>query len=343
MSFIICDLYRAVWPGAHREALPFGKSCVAGDAERAERAERVEFNPVSGKVVIKKGGLRDLPSSIIERVASLVTNDVLIASNPRERIRISSFIFTIAIAVFNLGSSVVRAQSSAKGTVLIKEDFSGGERRTEPKLWGGGLSWNIPETWEIRDGAIACIYDGKAHPGKAHGRSLDPKFKAHNLRVSYRIQFEAEGASMDMIINAPLRPGQPGGVLWHIGDVVTRINQPTSRDDVSIGERDFTRDASHPKLAGKKLDPAVLEKPEGTFGSAYGIPGESAFRKVGLVTGKWYRFVVENIGAKWTLWVDGEETLSLNLKRSDVQKESINFIGFGPFVLDDIIIEELPH
>jgi hypothetical protein len=47
--------------------------------------------------------------------------------------------------------------------MLIKEDFSGGEQRAEPKLWGGGPTWNIPETWEIRDGAIACIYDGKAH------------------------------------------------------------------------------------------------------------------------------------------------------------------------------------
>ncbi len=254
-----------------------------------------------------------------------------------------SFCRLILIAILLLSASAsLHAQSSAKGTVLIKEDFSGGEKRTEPKQWGGGLTWNIPETWEIRDGVIACIYDGKAHPGKSHGRSLDPKFKAHNVRVSYRIQFEGEGAMMDMIINAPLRPGKPGSVLWHIGDVVTRINKPTSRDDVGIAERDFTRDVNHAKLAGKKLDPAVLEKPEGTFGSAYGVPGESTFKKIGLVTGKWYQFVVENIGTKWTLWVDGKETLSLDLKRSDCEKESVNFIGFGPFLLDDIVIEELP-
>ena len=65
--------------------------------------------------------------------------------------------------------------------------------------------------------------------------------------------------------------------------------------------------------------------------------------EIGLVTGRWYQFVVENIGTKWTLWVDGKETLSLNLKRSDVEKESVNFIGFGPFLLDDILIEELPR
>ena len=249
----------------------------------------------------------------------------------------------LGLLITGLGLAPARAQSSAKGTVLIKEDFSGGELRAEPKLWGGGLTWNIPETWEIRDGAIACIYDGKAHPGKAHGKSIDPKFNAHNVRVSYRIKFEGEGAMMDMLINAPLRPGKPGSVLWHIGDVVTRITKPGARDDVSIGERDFTRDVSHPALKGKTLDPAVLELPEGTFRSAYGIPGESTFKNLGLSPGKWYQFVVENVGEQWTLWVDGKETLSLHLKRSDVDKESVNFIGFGPFLLDDILIEELPR
>lgn len=248
------------------------------------------------------------------------------------------------MALFGCGTfmSSAHAQSSAQGTVLIKEDFSGGEKRAEPQQWGGGASWNIPETWEIRDGAIACIYDGAAHPGKAHGKSIDPRFKAHNVRVSYRIKFEAEGAMMDMLINAPLRPGKPGSVLWHIGDVVTRVAKPGARDDVSIGERDFTRDVNHPALKGKTLDPAVLELPEGTFRSAYGIPGESTFKKIGVVTGLWYQFVVENVGTKWTLWVDGKETLSLDLKRSDVEKESVNFIGFGPFLLDDIVIESLP-
>jgi hypothetical protein len=39
--------------------------------------------------------------------------------------------------------------------------------------------------------------------------------------------------------------------------------------------------------------------------------------------------------------VDGKQTLSLDLKRSEGEKESVNFIGFGPFLLDDIVIEEL--
>ena len=63
----------------------------------------------------------------------------------------------------------------------------------------------------------------------------------------------------------------------------------------------------------------------------------------GLVTGQWYRLVVENVGTKWTLWIDGRETLSLELMRSDCEKESVNFIGFGPFHLDDILIESLPR
>jgi hypothetical protein len=234
------------------------------------------------------------------------------------------------------------AQSPLKGTVLIQEDFNSGEPAA-PKQWGVGPTWNLPETWELRDGAIACIYDSKAHPGKAHGKSLNPKFSARDVRVSYRIQFQGEGAVMDMIINAPFGPTKPGSVLWHIGDVVTRAANPGAPYDVYIGERDFTRDVTHPKLAGKTLDPAVLEKPEGTFGSAYHIPGASANANIRLETGKWYQFVVENIGTKWTLWVDGKETLSLNLKRSDVDKEQVNFIGFGPFLLDDILIEELPR
>jgi hypothetical protein len=238
---------------------------------------------------------------------------------------------------------VARGQSPAVGTVVLQEDFAVGPERAHPQAFGGGKTWNIPDTWEWRDGLMASVYDATKHPGKAHGRSIDPKFKAHDLRVRYRVKFEAEGAMLDMIINAPLKPGKPGGVLWHIGDVVTRVTKPNARDDVSIGERDFTRDTNHPALAGKKLDPAVLEKPEGTFGSAYGIPGVGTRAKIGLVTNHWYEFVVEAVGPRWTLWVDGKETLTLDLKRSDVEKESINFIGFGPFLLDDIVIEDLPR
>jgi len=233
-------------------------------------------------------------------------------------------------------------QSPTVGTVLLREDFSTGPERANPQAFGGGKTWNIPDTWEWRDGAAASLYDHAKHPGKAHGKSIDPRFKAHDVRVHYRVKFEAEGARLDMIINAPLKPGAPGSVLWHIGDVVARVTKPNLRGDVSIGERDFTRDPHHPALAGKKLDPAVLEKPEGTFGSAYGIPGAAAHETVGLVTKRWYHFVVETAGTRWTLWIDGKEMLALDLKRADVAKESLNFIASGPLLLDDIVIETLP-
>jgi hypothetical protein len=74
-----------------------------------------------------------------------------------------------------------------------------------------------------------------------------------------------------------------------------------------------------------------------------GIPGAATCAKIGLVTDRWNEFVVEAVGTRWTLWVDGNETLTLDMKRSDVEKESINFIGFGPFLLDDIVIEDLPR
>ena len=126
------------------------------------------------------------------------------------------------IALFSLfTSATLYGQSGAKGTLLSKEDFSTGTLDPDfQKRHFSNSTFNIPETWVLRDGAVACLYDGKAHPGKAHGKSIDPKLKAHNLRVSYRINFESEGAMMDMIINAPLKPGQPGSVLahWRCGD-----------------------------------------------------------------------------------------------------------------------------
>ena len=235
-----------------------------------------------------------------------------------------------------------QAQSSAKGTILIKEDFSGGENRKDTKLWGGGPSWNIPETWEVRNGAIACIYDPKAHPERLHAKSLDAKFSAHNVRISYRIRFEAEGSGVGMCLNAVF-PSRSKNPLWHIGPVDVRAAKPTAKNDVSIYEWDFTRDPNHPALAGKKLDPKVLEKPEGSLGSVYSIPGGSATAKVGIVPGKWYQFVFESVGTQWTLWVDGKETLKLNLKRADCEKETINFLGSGPLLIDDIVVEALPR
>jgi hypothetical protein len=53
--------------------------------------------------------------------------------------------------------------------------------------------------------------------------------------------------------------------------------------------------------------------------------------------------VVESVGTEWKLWIDGEKTLSQTHKHADCDTESINFIAFGPFMLDDIVVEELPR
>jgi hypothetical protein len=49
------------------------------------------------------------------------------------------------------------------------------------------------------------------------------------------------------------------------------------------------------------------------------------------------------VGTQWTLWIDGKKTLSQTHKHADCDKESVNFIAFGPLVLDDIVVEELPR
>ncbi|MEI6713271.1 MAG: hypothetical protein WCO60_05935 [Verrucomicrobiota bacterium] len=229
------------------------------------------------------------------------------------------------------------AQSSAKGKVLVKADFN---NATVDKALFGITSWNIPETWEQRDGAIACIYDPKQHPGKAHGTSINPRFKARDVRVSYRVKFEGEEARLSMLINTPF-PAKTGIPVWHIGDVNARLPRNETEAVVSIVERDFTYDENDPRLVGKKKDhgPADIFKPY----LAYSAPGISCKAPATLVKGQWHQFVVENRGTQWTLWIDGKEMLTQVMKHSDAEKETINFIAFAPLLLDDIVIEELPR
>jgi hypothetical protein len=89
----------------------------------------------------------------------------------------------------------------------------------------------------------------------------------------------------------------------------------------------------------KSFGPAEIFKPLG----AYEIPGIHTKGAASLQMGCWHRFVVESKGTHWTLWVDGKESVSLTLKHSDIEKASINFIAFGPLLLDDIRVEELPR
>lgn len=227
------------------------------------------------------------------------------------------------------------AQSSAEGKILVKADFS---NDTVDKAVFGITSWNIPETWELKDGALASIYDPKQHPGIAHGRSISPRIKARDVRVSYRVKFEDESARLSMLINTPL-PAKTGIPVWHIGDVYARLPRNTTDAVVTIVERDFTYDENDPRLVGKKKDhgPADIFKPY----HAYSAPGISCQSPAALVKGHWHQFVVENVGTQWTLWIDGKKLLTQVMKHSDVEKETVAFIAKGPLLLDDIVIEEL--
>ena len=244
---------------------------------------------------------------------------------------------TLVLFLLSLLTTSALAQSAAKGTVLVKADFS---NDVVDKAIFGISSWNIPETWELRDGALACIYDPKQHPGKAHGTSINPRFKARDVRVSYRVKFEDESARLSMLINTPF-PAKTGIPVWHIGDVNARLPRNPTDAVVSIAERDFTYDENDPRLAGKKKDhgPADIFKPY----LAYSAPGINCKAPATLVKEQWHQFVVENRGTQWTLWIDGKEILTQVMKHSDAEKETVNFIAFAPLLLDDIVIEELPR
>lgn len=233
-------------------------------------------------------------------------------------------------------SGPAAAQSGTKGRVLISEDFSTGavDRKAFPNS-----SWDIPDTWKLNDGSLECIYDPAQHPGKAHGKSIDPKFKARDVRVSYRVKFGGEAARMVMIINAGFPPVKTGLPVWHIADVTARLPRNPNDACIDIFERDFTYDENDPRNAKKSRGPAEIFKPLG----AYEIRGLKCKAHAALEAGKWATFVVESVGTEWTLWIDGEKTLSQTHKHADCDKESINFIAFGPLLLDDIVVEELPR
>ncbi|RFC44434.1 MAG: hypothetical protein DVB23_002298 [Verrucomicrobia bacterium] len=224
--------------------------------------------------------------------------------------------------------------SGKPGTVLIREDFSSG---TPDKTKFNNEEWNVAENWELRDGAIACIYDPKLHPGQAHGKSIDPQFKARDVRVSYRVRFDSEDARLSVVINAGFPPVKTGVPIWHIGDVDAHLPRKETNDCVFISERDFTYDVNDPRNTMKSHGPADIFKPL----NAYEVPGINCKGHAPLVQGQWHRFAVESAGTKWTLWIDGKETLTLTLQHSDCEKESVNFIAFAPLLLDDIVIEEL--
>lgn len=239
-----------------------------------------------------------------------------------------------AIVLVIAGAASASAQSSRKGLVLIDEGFDSGVV-DQDKF--SNDSWNVPDTWELRDGAVAAIYDPKQHPGKAHGKSINPKIKARDVRVSYRVRFEGPEARLVMIINAGFPPVKTGLPVWHIADVTARLPRNPQDKCIDISERDFTRDENDPRNTKKSHGPADIFKPLG----AYEVRGVSSQAFVPLKPGKWTKFVVESVGTEWTLWIGGKKVLTQTHKHSDCDKESINFIAFGPLLLDDIVVEEL--
>lgn len=240
----------------------------------------------------------------------------------------------LALTMLLACTAVATAQSPRKGRVLIDEDFSSGV--VDTKNFSND-SWDVPETWELRDGAVAAIYDRTQHPGKAHGKAITPKFKARDVRVSYRVNFGGEAARMVMIINAGFPPVKTGLPVWHIADVTARLPRNPSDKCIDIFERDFTRDEKDSRNTKKSRGPGGILEPLG----AYEIRGARSKAFAPLEPGKWTTFLVESVGTEWTLWIDGKQALTQTLKHADCDKESVNFIAFGPLLLDDIVVGEL--
>ena len=235
-----------------------------------------------------------------------------------------------------LAATPTLGQSSVTGRVLVEERFESGDDTSRTRF--SNASFNMADTWELRDGAIASIYDRTKFPGKAHGKSVDPRFRARDVRVSYRVRFDSDASSISMIVNAGF-PEKTGLPLWHLGDANARIVAKAGDADVSLYERCFARDVNDPRVKDK------TQKPSGLLAAvnAYGVSGVGTRAVAGLKTGQWHRFVVEVVGPEWTYWVDGRQVLAMTQEYADCDKESINFIAFGPLLLDDIVIEELPR
>jgi hypothetical protein len=233
-----------------------------------------------------------------------------------------------------LSCAFAHAQSPAKGRVLIREEFNS---ESVDQAHFKNRSWNIAHTWELREGALACILDPSQHPELGHGIPVMPKFKARNLRVSWRMRLDTPSSRLSLIPDAgsPARTGVP---IWHIGDIVCRAPRNRNERGVSIAERDFTYDINDPRNVRKSHGPGNLFKPLG----AYSVSGASGGAWAPVRVGEWHSFVFENVGTQWTVWVDGAEVFTMTLRHSDIDKESALFIGLGPLLLDNILIEELP-
>lgn len=236
-------------------------------------------------------------------------------------------------AAFATGGTCL-AQSDAVGTVVVKEDFESGSETPDPRQWSMKL-WNVPDTWQLRDGAIAGIYDRVKLGAKGHGKSLNSRLDVHDIRVSYRVKLEEPESRLSMIINAGM-PKRTGSPIWHIGRIVARLDDEAG---VTIVEDMATLDRNHPDVKGRKPNSAPWLR--GFPQEAWAVPGRSTKACAGLKAGQWHQFVVENIGTTWTVWVDGKQVATATLEHSDVDKESANFIAERLVIIDDIVMEKL--
>lgn len=225
------------------------------------------------------------------------------------------------------------AQSAAPGSVLLTEDFSNADEKRY-----GPSGRDISSSWQSREGAMTSVYEKGKRPGRAHGEPISVPLAVRDVRLSWRVKFDSEKAKLALILFAE-KPETTGVPVWHIGDINARLPMPGDASDanVTIFERDFTTDRNHPRVRDKGLEPSGMFKPF----NAWAVGGLFEKRRVPLSQGQWHRFVAESVGPAWTLWIDGREVLAVPMKHADCRKASAGFLGFGPVVLDDVIVEKL--
>lgn len=248
-------------------------------------------------------------------------------------------LFAAAMLVAALGAPSLHAQSAAAGRVILEERFESGDDTSRKRFIGP--SFNIPDTWELRDGAVASIFDPVKKKG--HGHPISPRCGVRDIRVSYRARLDSDKSSLSVVVDGDW-PNKTGLPLWHIGDVNVNVATDGQKPDVSLWERRFTRDMNDPAVKNKEWKPNGLLTDMNVLAPAYfGMGGKAERRHVGLKTGQWYRFAFEIIGTEWAMWVDGEKVLAMTQPYSDCDKPQVCFLGFGPLMLDDIVVEELPR
>ena len=251
---------------------------------------------------------------------------------PSSRLRAARLLAMLLLAIAWRAESSF-AQSAAPGRLLVSEDFSTADEKSY-----GPSGRDISSSWQAQEGAMTSVYEKGKRPGRAHGEPLSVPLAVRDVRLSWRANFDSDQARLALIIFAE-KPEKTGIPVWHIGDINVQLpvagNVPD--ENVSIFERDFTTDRNHPRVRNKGVEPSGMFKPF----NAWAVGGLFEKRHVPLSEGHWHTFIVESVDTSWTLWVDGKQVLTVPMKHAACQKASAGFLGFGPVVLDDVVVEEL--